>query len=174
MVKKENPDIDKKVMEEFLGVSHFPRKQNPEKDNRTVSKMTHADEQQILREIASASLGSYSKNEEFEEDTRYIQLTQQSDSDNPEEKIQPDKLIRKTMSSKQRKASLEEYQSTFLNVPKITDRKNVFISNPVREQIVDIVRKLGGEKTSVSGFIENLVLNHLEIYKEEIESWKKL
>jgi hypothetical protein len=86
----------------------------------------------------------------------------------------PDKPIRKTLSGKQRKASLEEYQQTFLKVPRITDRKNVFISNPVREQIVDIVRKLGGEKTSVSGFIENLVLNHLEVYREEIESWKKL
>ena len=81
---------------------------------------------------------------------------------------------KKTMTSKQRKMSLQEYQQSFLIVPKITDRKTVFISNELREDIVSIVRKLGTEKSSVSGFIENLVRNHLSEYKDDIESWKKL
>ncbi len=106
--------------------------------------------------------------------TEVTQPSMQSLTDKPNDDIVPDKSIRKTVSSKQRKSSLEEYRAEFLQVPKITDRKNVFISNSVREQVVEIVRKLGGEKTSVSGFIENLVLNHLEMYHEEIESWKKL
>ena len=84
------------------------------------------------------------------------------------------KLSKKTMTSKQRKTSLQEYQQSFLIVPKITDRKTVFISNKLREVIVGIVRKLGTEKSSVSGFIENLVRNHLSEYKDDIESWKKL
>lgn len=81
---------------------------------------------------------------------------------------------KKAVSSKQRKAGLSEYQQTFLSVPKITDRKTVFISNELREKIVGIVRKLGTEKSSVSGFVENLVSHHLEEYKEDVESWKKL
>jgi len=84
------------------------------------------------------------------------------------------KSSKKTMTSKQRKTSLLEYQQSFLIVPKITDRKTVFISNKLREVIVGIVRKLGTEKSSVSGFIENLVRNHLSEYKDDIESWKKL
>lgn len=81
---------------------------------------------------------------------------------------------KKAVSSKQRKAGLSDYQQTFLSVPKITDRKTVFISNELREKIVGIVRKLGTEKSSVSGFVENLVTRHLEEYKEDVESWKKL
>ncbi|GHT28109.1 hypothetical protein AGMMS49574_01760 [Bacteroidia bacterium] len=53
---------------------------------------------------------------------------------------------KKTVSTKQRKNSLVEYQETFLKVPKITDRKNVFISNSTRELIVGIVRRLGGKR----------------------------
>ncbi|KAA6320437.1 hypothetical protein EZS27_029791, partial [termite gut metagenome] len=44
----------------------------------------------------------------------------------------PDKPAKKTVSTKERKSSLAEYRETFLTVPKITDRKNVFISNSIR------------------------------------------
>lgn len=81
---------------------------------------------------------------------------------------------KKTSSKKLRKVNLLDYQQTFLTVPKITDRKTVFISNELRERIVSIVRRLGTEKSSVSGFIENLVIHHLDEYMVDIESWKKL
>ena len=80
----------------------------------------------------------------------------------------------KRISSKQRKESLEEYQQTFLSVPKLEDRKPVFISRDVRDGLDEIVRKLGGRRMSVSGFIENLARHHLEIYREDVEMWKKL
>ncbi|KAA6330254.1 hypothetical protein EZS27_021026 [termite gut metagenome] len=86
----------------------------------------------------------------------------------------PDKPAKKTVSTKDRKNSLAEYQETFLAVPRIIDRKNVFISNSTREMIVGIVRRFGGEKTSVSGFLENLALHHFEMYGENFETWKKL
>ena len=80
----------------------------------------------------------------------------------------------KRVSSKQRKESLEEYRETFLQVPKLEDRKPIFVSREVRDRLDEIVRKLGGRKMSVSGFIENLALHHLETYKEDLEVWKKL
>ena len=80
----------------------------------------------------------------------------------------------KRISSKQRKESLEEYQQTFLSVPKLEDRKPVFISWDVRDGLDEIVRKLGGRRMSVSGFIENLARHHLEIYRDDVEMWKKL
>lgn len=64
----------------------------------------------------------------------------------------------KRISGKQRKESLEEYRTTFLTVPKLEDRKPVFISREVRDQLDEITRKLGGRKMSVSGFIENLLV----------------
>jgi len=52
--------------------------------------------------------------------------------------------------------SLEEYRNTFLQVPKIDDRKPVFVSCDVRDKLDEFVRKLGGRKMSVSGLIENI------------------
>lgn len=82
--------------------------------------------------------------------------------------------VSKRTSGKQRKESLEEYRQTFLSVPKLEDRKPVFISREVRDRLDEIVRKLGGRGRSVSGFIENLARHHLETYQDDVELWKKL
>ena len=99
----------------------------------------------------------------------------QPDKDNEiSESSQQDKPEKKSVSAKQRKNDLSEYRETFLKVPKIADRKNVFISGSTREMIVGIVRLFGSEKTSVSGFLENLVLHHFDVYSDDFEAWKKV
>jgi len=80
----------------------------------------------------------------------------------------------KRNTTKQRKESLEEYRQTFLTIPKLEDRKPVFISREVRDRIDEIVHRLGGRGRSVSGFIENLARHHLDIYGDDVEGWKKL
>ncbi len=80
----------------------------------------------------------------------------------------------KRIGSKQRKESLEQYRETFLQVPKLIDRKPVFVSLETRDKLDEIVRRLGGRKMSVSGFIENLARHHFELYSKDIENWKKL
>ncbi|MDB9151219.1 MULTISPECIES: DUF3408 domain-containing protein [Bacteroidales] len=80
----------------------------------------------------------------------------------------------KRVSSKQRRLSLEEYRTTYLQVPKIVNRKPVFVSETVRDELDRIVRYLGGKGMSASGLIENLVRLHLDIYRNDIELWRKL
>ena len=80
----------------------------------------------------------------------------------------------KRASSKQRRLSLDEYRTTYLQVPKITNRKPVFVSGEVRDKLDEIVRRLGGRGMSASGLIENLARLHLEAYREDIEQWRKL
>ena len=78
------------------------------------------------------------------------------------------------ISSKQRKLSLDEYRKTFLQVPRIEDRKPVFVSGDVSDRLHAYVRRLGGRKMSVSGLLENIARQHLEIYSEDFEQWRKL
>lgn len=78
------------------------------------------------------------------------------------------------VSSRQRRLSLDEYRSTFLQVPKIEDRKPVFVSCEVRDRLDEFVRKLGNRKMSVSGLLENIARQHLENYSEDFEQWRKL
>ena len=88
----------------------------------------------------------------------------------PEEVAVPQKRI----SSKQRRLSLDEYRTTYLHVPKIADRKPVFVSGEVRDSLDRIVRYFGGRGMSASGMVENLTRLHLEAYREDIEQWRKL
>ena len=88
----------------------------------------------------------------------------------PEEVAVPQKRV----SSKQRRLSLDEYRTAYLRVPKITDRKPVFVSGEVRDRLDGIVRRLGGRGMSASGMVENIVRLHLETYREDIEQWRKL
>ena len=46
------------------------------------------------------------------------------------------------VSSRQRRLSLDEYRTAFLQVPKIKDRKPVFVSCEIRDRLDEFVRKL--------------------------------
>ena len=78
------------------------------------------------------------------------------------------------ISGKQRRMSLEEYRGTFLQVPRIEDRKSVFVGGETCGRLDEFVRRLGGRKMSVSGLIESIARQHLEIYNEDFEQWRKL
>ena len=122
-----------------------------------------------LDDIVKEQMGQwdFKKRGKISESTEPPQLTTPS---MPTESAEP---TRRT-SSKQRKASLDEYREQFLRTPKITDRQPVFISRTIRDCIDDIVRRLGERRMSVSGFLENLANHHLETYREEVEQWKRL
>ena len=98
------------------------------------------------------------------------EVLEESTSDMPEKTAVPQKRV----SSKQRRLSLDEYRTAYLQVPKITDRKPVFVSETVRDELDRVVRYLGGKGMSASGLIENLVRLHLDAYRNDIEQWRKL
>ena len=100
--------------------------------------------------------------------------TTSNTEDVPSNEAQSPPNPQKRISGKQRKATLEEYQQTFLQVPKIDDRKPVFVSSDVRDRLDRVVRILGGRRMSVSGIIENIVRHHVNLYGEDFEAWRKL
>jgi hypothetical protein len=139
-----------KMLADGLMDGSSPKPKVSEEDNSTI-----VSEDTILQEDRNDTSDSMqTKSAESTEDTRSTQ--------------------NRRVSGKQRKESLEEYRQTFLTVPKLDDRKPVFISREVRDRIDEIVRRLGGRGGSVSGFIENLALHHLSMYEEDIEAWRKL
>lgn len=88
--------------------------------------------------------------------------------------IPAERTIVRRISSKQRRLSLDEYRDTYLRVPKIIDRKPVFVSSEVRDELDKIVRCLGGRGMSVSGLVENIARHHLSTYGNDIDQWRKL
>lgn len=87
---------------------------------------------------------------------------------------QQNQTIQNHAGERTKEEALVQYRQTFLQVPKIEDRKPVFVSCDTRDKLDEIVRRLGGRKMSVSGLIENLARHHLELYGQDIEQWRKL
>lgn len=75
---------------------------------------------------------------------------------------------------RQSRVALEEYQGKYLQVPKIIDRKPVFISKELRDRIDHVVLFYGKRGMSTSGFIENLLRHHLDTHEEDFKKWRKL
>ena len=79
------------------------------------------------------------------------------------------------VSSKQRKLSLDEYRATFLQVPRIVNRRPVFVSEEVRQKLDLIVLRLSEtRRMSVTGLLENICRHHIAMYEDDIEQWRKL
>ena len=86
----------------------------------------------------------------------------------------PSTTVRR-ISSKQRKLSLDEYRATFLQVPRIVNRRPVFVSEEVRQKLDLIVLRLSEtRRMSVTGLLENICRHHIAMYEDDIEQWRKL
>jgi hypothetical protein len=92
---------------------------------------------------------------------------------NSDELIEPTGNFKK-VSGKQGKLALEEFRQQFMQTPKIENRKPVFISEAIRDDLDRITRLFGERGLSVSGLVENLSLHFLETYKDDVEQWRKM
>ena len=57
---------------------------------------------------------------------------------------------------------------TFLKPVRVKVRSALYISEETRCKISEVARKIGTGRVSVIGYVENILRNHLELYKEEI------
>lgn len=73
-----------------------------------------------------------------------------------------------------RKRNPVGYSATFLQKNEIKTRQCVYISQRIHATISEIVRVIADKEVSVGGYIDNVLLQHLENHKEEInELYKK-
>ena len=73
-----------------------------------------------------------------------------------------------------RKRTAVGYSATFLQKNEIKTRQCVYISQRIHATISEIVRVIADKDVSVGGYIDNVLLQHLEANKEEInELYKK-
>jgi hypothetical protein len=72
--------------------------------------------------------------------------------------------------SVRRKKTNIDYPSLFLSRYELKSRQGIYIEKETNETIKRIVHNIGGERLTVSGFIENVLKHHFELYKEEINN----
>ena len=128
----EQKELKEKEYLDFVKPSTYGNKANPSSCNSLYDDVENPELRAIVEKVAAT--------------TPYREETSTNEAQSPPN---PQKRI----SGKQRKATLEEYQQTFLQVPRIDDRKPVFVSSDVRDRLDRVVRILGGRRMSVSGII---------------------
>ena len=74
----------------------------------------------------------------------------------------------------QRKSDYAEFKATYLTPAKLEKRHPVNIEDSVWAKLERIARILGDRDTTVGSYINAILSEHLELYADDIEIWRKL
>lgn len=74
----------------------------------------------------------------------------------------------------QRKSDYAEFKATYLAPSKRVKRHPVNIEDCVWEKLERIARILGDRDTTVGSYINTILSEHLNLYADDIEIWRKL
>lgn len=69
---------------------------------------------------------------------------------------------------KRKRAEQIDYRKTFFRKVDLTDRQSLYITRENYFTLMSIVNVIGGRKATLSSYVENIILQHLENHKEEI------
>jgi len=77
---------------------------------------------------------------------------------------------RKTRDTPKRKQIEQtEYLETYFEKVNLTNRQQISISRETHLTLFSLVSMIGGHGATISSYIENIILQHLESYKEELK-----
>lgn len=74
----------------------------------------------------------------------------------------------------QRKSDFAEFKATFLTPSKLVNRHPVNIEDSVWAKLERIARILGDRDTTVGSYINAILVEHLIMYADDTEIWRKL
>ncbi len=74
----------------------------------------------------------------------------------------------------QRKSDYADFKAIYLAPSKLMKRHPVNIEDSVWEKLERIARILGDRDTTVGSYINAVLLEHLNLYADDIEIWRKL
>jgi hypothetical protein len=87
--------------------------------------------------------------------------------------IEKDKPAIKTQKRKdtpnQKQIEQTDYMETYFEKINLTNRQQVSISRETHLTLFSLVSMIGGHGATISSYIENIILQHLENYKEELK-----
>ena len=73
-----------------------------------------------------------------------------------------------SLARRRRKEQPESYRDTYFRRVDFSDRQPLYITRSTHEKLMMIVKLIGGRKATISSFVENVALQHLESHREEI------
>jgi hypothetical protein len=79
---------------------------------------------------------------------------------------QPEQIS--TPTRRKRKENPEGYRDVYFRRVDFSDRQPLYITRLTHEKLMMIVNLIGGRKATISSYVENILLQHLESNREEL------
>ena len=73
-----------------------------------------------------------------------------------------------TESRRRRTVVVPEFEPTFRSLLDIHIRGALYVSLETKRKILEVVKKIGGERMTATSYVEQILRQHLDLYKEEI------
>lgn len=77
--------------------------------------------------------------------------------------------VAKPVEKRKRKPQVD-YQDVFFNRIDFKHRKPLYITASTHRRLMRIVHLMDESKATISSYVENIILNHLETFKEDIDT----
>ncbi len=79
-------------------------------------------------------------------------------------------VIKTAESPKRKRKTAMDYQDVFFTRIDFTHRKPLYITATTHRRLMRIVHLMDESKATISSYVENIILNHLETFKENIDT----
>lgn len=71
---------------------------------------------------------------------------------------------------RKRKEVQSEYVERYFEKVDFSDRQLVYITRETHQRLTDIVNVMGGKQGTIGGYMENIIREHFDTHKEEINA----
>ena len=78
-----------------------------------------------------------------------------------EPQAEPESRRRRTM-------IIPDFEQTYMTRHDIHVRSALYVSIDTKRKVLDVVKKIGSEYMTATSYVENIVRQHLELYKDDI------
>ena len=75
-----------------------------------------------------------------------------------------------TEKPRRKKEVKSEYVERYFERVDFSDRQLVYITRETHQRLTDIVNVIGGKQGTIGGYIENIIRDHFENHKEEVNT----
>ena len=82
---------------------------------------------------------------------------------------QQEELSTTTAPVRKKRNNQGDFKTIFFSRMELEDRQPLYVSREIHERITAIVNEVGGRKSTVSSYVENIMIHHLETFKAEID-----
>lgn len=69
---------------------------------------------------------------------------------------------------RRRSITLPDYKKTFLARVDYDLRASLYVSAPTKRKILEVLKKIGGERLTATSYVDNILRHHLEMFRDEI------